>query len=342
MDGRSSRKIEIKNTLTDLPENIKSKLAEANVFFSKEYSEYARICGQEMIYAYDDKFIASICVYKKLFLKYALFVSEPFLYEGENSIELYKAFLDCVLEELKSTKIAWISTSAGSLFDAYPKDSVRIPFGNYIVDLTLSEEELWSKVHSKHRNSIRRAEKGEVQVRFGGEELVDDYIKLDKETWARSGKASYGTNFFKQITEGLGKCAEIAVAYKDNIPQAGGVFFKNDQMSYYMYGTSADHPEPGSANLLQWRTMIRFKKEGVKRYSFVGCRINEDVDSKYHNIQRFKERFGGGLRQGYMFRSDLHPLMRKVFLTLYKIKNHKDLVDAIDMEVHKWPELNQR
>lgn len=334
--------VEIKNSLTDLPEDIANRLDNANVFFSREYFEYTRLCRQEMMYAYDDDFIAAICVYKKLFLKYALFVSEPYSYTGNYSVNALQDFLDGVIEALKSTKIAWISTSAGSLFAAYPKNSVRIPFGSHVVDLTLSEEELWANVHSKHRNSIRRAEKGDVQVRFGGEELVEDYIKLDKETWARSGKDSYGVVFFEQIAKGLGKCAEIVVAYKDNIPQAGGVFFKNPYMSYYMYGTSADHPEPGSANLLQWKTMLRFKKEGVKKYSFVGCRINEDEDSKYHNIQRFKERFGGELKQGYMFRSDIHPMMRKEFMMLYKLKNHKDLVDAIDTEVHKWSELNQK
>lgn len=340
MVSNRTYRIGLEESLETLPENIKSRLLSANVFFSKEYYEYTKRCEREMIYIYDEKYVAPICVYKKLFFKYALFVSEPFVYSGEDSEVGLQYFLDQVMNRLKALKIAWVSTSAGCLFHAYPTNSLRIPFGSHVIDLSLSEEELWSKVHSKHRNSIRRAEKGEVLVRFGGKELVDDYFKLDKETWARSGKNSFGTTFFNQIADGLGKCAEIVVAYKEGIPQAGGVFFKNAEMSYYMYGTSADHPEPGAANLLQWKTMLKFKNEGVKKYSFVGCRINEDENSKYHNIQRFKERFGGELKQGYMFRTELHPLIRKVFMVLYKMKNHTDLVDAIDAEIHKWPELN--
>lgn len=326
----------------DMPEGIRTRLSLANVFFSRNYVNYAKEAGFKIIYAYNDEYVLPISVYKKICFSYAVFMSECYSYKCNDNEESRKQFLNHVINKLKkSMGIAWVSTGATAFFDVFPSDSERIPFGSHVADLTLSEEELWKNIHSKHRNSIRRAEKNNVYIVTGKEELIDDYLSLDEETWARSNKRTYGKNFFEKIVTGMNDAVVIALAYKDAKPQAGGIFYKNSQMSYYMYGTSANHPEPGSANLLQWETMKMFKMEGVKKYSFVGCRINEDADSKYHGIQRFKERFGGDLIQGYMFRSILHPAKRKLFQLLYRLKNGSKLQDIIDSEIHKWPELNK-
>jgi lipid II:glycine glycyltransferase (peptidoglycan interpeptide bridge formation enzyme) len=82
------------------------------------------------------------------------------------------------------------------------------------------------------------------------------------------------------------------MAYKEGEPQAGAILCYNQAMCYYMHA-SRNHSFTGQRNLLQWRAMLDMKAAGVKKYSFVGCRINEDENSKYHGIQRFKERFGG-------------------------------------------------
>ena len=69
-------------------------------------------------------------------------------------------------------------------------------------------------------------------------------------------------------------------------------------------------------------------------------RINEDEDSKYHGIQRFKERFGGELIRGYMFKTILIPWKYKLFHLAYNIKNKQKLTDVIEQEIHKWQDIN--
>lgn len=134
----------------------------------------------------------------------------------------------------------------------------------------------------------------------------------------------------------------ITIAYMGEIPQAGACYFVNKQMCYYMYGASTNKPESGSTNLLHWEVIKYLKDIEVKRYSFVGCRIDVDPDSKYHSIQRFKERFGGELVQGYMFKTILNPWKYRLFHVLYKVKNRCNLMDAVDQEVDKWKELNNK
>lgn len=333
--------MEICKKYNELSHTIKDILKDGNVFFSENYNHYIENTGGYIWYVYDEIFVLPVVVTEKIKIKQGLYISEPFCMIKDYETRQLACFLNETSAILKEKGIAWISTSAAALFNAYPDKSLRIPFGSHVIDLSLSEEELLMKMHSKHRNSVRRAERNGVVVKSGGKELIPDYIKADEETWERSDRDTYGSEFFEKIIDCMGDKAIIYMAYKDDKPQTGACFFVNQRMSYYMYGASITNPEPGSANLLQWTAIKDMKAAGVERFSFVGCRINEDEDSKYHGIQRFKERFGGELIQGYMFKSVLNPIKTNIFDQLYKIKNGNTIKNAIDQEIYKWPELQK-
>ena len=53
-------------------------------------------------------------------------------------------------------RLDW-SDRGSSTFKAAPCGAEAIPFGSHIVTLDNTEENLWSAVHSKHRNVIRKA-----------------------------------------------------------------------------------------------------------------------------------------------------------------------------------------
>ena len=333
--------MEIRKKYSDLPDNIQKILANGNVFFTKEYECYARATGSSIWYIYDQQYILPVNVTEKIKIRRALYISEPLAIEGALSNRTLANFLNGVAVVLRKERVAWVSTSAAALFDAYPDESQRIPFGSHIIDLSLSEDELLMKMHSKHRNSVRRAERKGVTVFFGGKELIPDYLKIDADTWQRSDRKSYGGKFFEKIIDNLEDKAVFYVAYREGVPQAGACYFVNHKMCYYMYGASITNPEPGAANLLQWVAIKNMKAAGVEKFSFVGCRINEDEDSKYHGIQRFKERFGGELYQGYMFKSILSPTKYHLFRAMYKLKKGTVSSGAIEQEKHKWPELQK-
>lgn len=333
--------MEIVKDYSLLPTEIITALQEANMYYSKNYYNYSCAVNFGQWYLYDENLIITVSIYSKALIKYAMYPSEYFLLSDGVSLEDKKIFLDECENVLKKEGVAWVNTSAAALFDVYSTHSLRIPFGSHIIDLTLSDEELWQNVHSKHRNSIRRAEKSGVIVKRGGVELLEDYLLLDDATWARSNRNSYGRTFFQKMFDNLEDNVVIYIAYFDEVPQAGSCYFLNHKMCYYMYGASADSPETGSTNFLHWEVVKDLKKNGVERYSFVGCRIGEDENSKYHTIQRFKERFGGKLFEGYMFKTIIIPWEAKLFAFLYRIKNGNTTKDAIDQEIGKWKELNE-
>ena len=327
-----------------LPPTVQQALQSASVFYSRNYERYLTRKHKLPIYIYSDDYCA-LFVKSRIYVFRYVDLPVEYLALTHTPTTTPQAFLDaCLVVINQQFHVHWTNPpSSAAVFAAYPSRGMRIPFGSHIIDLTASEDTLWVNVHSKHRNAIRRAEKGGVVIKAGGMELLHDYLLLDQETWERSGRESRGKPFFADLLDAMGDACIVFVAYKDAVPQGGALFLYSPAMCYYMFGASADQPKPGAMNLLHWYAMLNMRNRSVKRYSFVGCRINEDEESKYHNLQRFKSRFSGELVQGYMFKVVLNRSMYGLFRLLLRIRkgNHPWTCEGIDQELHQWPELNR-
>lgn len=318
-------------------------LREANVFFQKQYKDYCEESGRRVIYVYSDNYVVPVELTRKLFFYYSTFSSEPYNYSSKE--ENLQDFLTEVCSYIRyNFKVQWINAlSTAILCMAFPRKSKYIPFGSHIIDLSLSEEELWSKIHSKHRNVIKKSEKDGVVIEFGrSEKLIQDYHSLDVMTWKRSNISDSGLEAIRNQLKYLGDNAIIYMAYYEGEPQSGALFYYNSAMCYYMFGANCDKPHTGAGNFLQWKAILNMKEAGVKKYSFVGCRINEDENSKYHSIQRIKERFGGELVQGFLFKVIFNKSAYWLFNLLVStrmsiaLKSLTKYQDIIDQEYYKW------
>ena len=322
-----------------------SQMKACNVFMQPNYAKHVSGKNYSVIYVYSGTYIMPVQIIRKAVFKYCVFLDEPFAYSKEE--ESAKCFLDSVCDYLWSKLgVQWVNqTPAYAFFMDYPTGAKHIPFGSHVVDLANDEEVLFSNVHSKHRNVIKKAQKDGVVIEKGRtDKLIDDYYNLDVQTWNRSGRKSSGKERIRRQIEDLGENAIIYMAYIDGEAQSGALYYFNDNMCYYMHGANKNNPHIGSGNLLQWRAMMDMKSQGVRKFSFVGCRINEDENSKYHGIQRFKERFGGPVVEGIMFKKVLNPYMSSLsclmtrFLNLKRSGRFALNIDVIDSEIHKWPQ----
>ena len=83
--------------------------------------------------------------------------------------------------------------------------------------------------------------------------------------------------------------------------------------------------------------MLEFKKMGVREYDFMGARLNVEKGSKLEGIQRFKSRFGGELKKGYLWKYEINPIKTKTIYFLqkviFKLKGQDYKGDAIDQEL---------
>jgi lipid II:glycine glycyltransferase (peptidoglycan interpeptide bridge formation enzyme) len=252
--------------------------------------------------------------------------------EGDLDVKEEKEFLNSAVEYFRSTGADMIiPATTNTLFRTYPDGAIVAPYGSFIIDLTLPEETLWSNLHSKHRNVVRNAMKKGVEIRIGMEHL-DTAHELIRDTLKRSKQGFMGSEDLKRFALGLNDNVKIFVADYQGIVQACAVVPFSGHSAYYLYGGSISDPLTGAANLLQWEAIRTFRSLGVKRYDFVGVRINPEKKSKQEGLMMFKERFGGQLFQGYMWKYPIRPLKYGVYSQAVRYLRGGDIVDQ---ECHK-------
>lgn len=324
----------ISHKYKELPDGIIEKLKRANIFYSEQYYNLKQKKKSDVYYIYNENEILIVLLVKKYIFRFVLLPSESFEIGVKDEGFLDKA-MKIVKERLKPDWIGPSDTTA--IFAQPPKSSINIPFGTYLIDLTQSEEDLHSKLHKSFKRDIKYAARDDVKIICGGVELLEEYIKIDRITWERSNKAAVSKYIYEELFEKFGEYARIYLSYKKNELQSGAFFLFNEYAAYYLYGATANNADAGANKLLQWKAIIDFKGEGINRYNFVGCRINEDLNSKYHGIQKFKAGFGGELMKGYMFKIIVRPWKYTLFRVLAIIKGGgKRQRDIIEQEIHKW------
>lgn len=325
--------ISVARTYHEIPPQIAKQLNNANLFFSKEYSEYTIKRAQQLLYIWSEAFILPVRIKKQFFLVGAVLESEPYRLSSA-SLEDEKAFLDVAMNFLKEAGVQWVVTASTSMFETAPSQSVHVQGGSHMINLTLPIEDIWNKIDSKHKNSIRRAEKNGVIIEHCTTKEVLEYVNIEKQTYARSKKVGRSLDYYQQLLQGLPNNAVCFLARKDGEVQAGGLFLYNSAMSYYLHGATKNNPEGGSANLLQWYAIQYMKEKGVQKYSFVGYCFYTAENQKLEGIQRFKKRFGGTLATCSYFKVGLKPLFYQIYTLAMqlrspnKLKRYEDEIDS--------------
>lgn len=219
------------------------------------------------------------------------------------------------------------------LFDSFPEKSLNCTFGSYRIDLANAEENLWESMHSKHRNVIRKAVASGVQIVFGTENLDEVYAVM-KMTMDRSHMRFLSKKEFVTFIESLEENVIVARAVLGGVVQSVAVIPYSKFSAYYLYGGTIDDPSLGSSNLLQWEIIKYMRTLGVGIYDFVGARIRPEVGSKLEGIQRFKERFGAVMVQGYLWKMPINYPIYWLYNLAVRIKYGK-AGDIIDQESKK-------
>ena len=257
-------------------------------------------------YFIDNEMILPFVIRKKGLLRWMQLYTEVLnCYTPEQE----RLFLNDCISTIKSHfRISHVMSSNTSVFKSYPDGSEFCKWGTYKVDLSLDIDSLFSNLHSKHRNAIRRAQSLDLEV-CNGKEHAKEAISIMNDTYARQGsKYSFGEAFIKNLSK-LGDNVDWwIVRDKSGIIHGSAVFLWSKESScYYLHGGSCSHTAPGAMNLLIWRAMLEMKNRGVNFFDFVGARITTVEGSKLEGIQRFKSRFGSTMYQGYMFRYIVSP-----------------------------------
>jgi hypothetical protein len=282
------------------------------------------------------RFILPFAIIRKAGFGLVRFRVETIPVGQDTSVAEEKAFLNAVVDYFRSAGLDMIVPATNNtIFRTYPDGAVVAPYGTYVVDLQESEEVLWSRLHSKHRNVVRSASKKGVVIR-NGLHYVDAAYQIIRETLQRSKLGIMSSRAFGKYVESLEGHVEIFVGEHNGALQGCAVIPFSDYAAYYVYGGTVREPITGAMNLLHWEAMRHFRRLGVRRYDFVGARINPEVGSKQAGLAMFKERFGGVLIQGFMWKYPLHRLKFGVYSLAVRCLRGGDIVDQ---EQHKRAEV---
>lgn len=313
--------------------NLKEKLP---ILAVKEYLNYK---SDNYGWFLSDKFILPFYFKKKLIFRRLFFTTEV-IYLSDASLIEEKSFLNDVVKLSRLEKIDIIDVpQANAVFNTYPDNSTFTQFGTYKVDLKLCEEDLFKNLHVKNRNKIRKAMKDGVIIKHGNEYIKECY-EIIKSTYSRQNKGFIDNKEFEGLKKHLNENASFYVALKDDIIQGCAVLLWNTGHScYYLFGGSIETPYGGSLNFLHWQAMLDMKNKNVEWYDFYGARLKPEEGSKLEGIQRFKERFGGEFKIGYLWKYPLNPFKSFLFKIVYKLfsffKGIKYTKDVIDQEREK-------
>jgi hypothetical protein len=244
-------------------------------------------------------------------------------------------FLESLIRFVKiDMKIDMINQSpAFAIFEFAPRKSVFAPFGSYRIDLHNSEDELWSRIHGKHKNVIRNAIKRGVSVKKGSQYL-NVAIDVVSQTLARSNLPPLNRGKIIGLAENIGENIQAYVCYYQEQLQGVAIFVYSRESAFYLWGGSIVSPLTGAINYLHWIAINDFKNEGVRTYDFVGGRLRPEKGSKIEGIQRFKSRFGSDFVTGYLWRYPINYKGRifRVLYTAYNYLRGRKTNDIIDDE----------
>lgn len=172
--------------------------------------------------------------------------------------------------------------------------SVYLPAKTIIVDLTSSEDSIFSRFSEAKRRAVRKAQKMGVVVEESGD--IKNLIRVKN----KSG------GFFGFITTvGIDKLwgilaprhATVLLAYSKNRSIIGGILlvFWEDTAFYWIAGATHEGKHVSAPTLLVWEALKVSKKIGAKFFDFVGVwdeRTPHD-HKDWLGFTKFKEGFGG-------------------------------------------------
>ena len=141
---------------------------------------------------------------------------------------------------------------------------------NYVLDIKdKSCDEVFANFKSKWRYNIRLAMRKGVECKFCGEDELDDFMELMKETGRRDGFEIRSEEYFRNFLQAFHGNAKLCIAKLDGKVLSGALLVNYANVASYVYGCSSNEYRKYMPNyLMQW-TMIKYAIEsGCHTYDF--------------------------------------------------------------------------
>lgn len=140
--------------------------------------------------------------------------------------------------------------------------------------LPSSAEQLMASFKSKLRSQVKKASENPFEVRFGGEELLDDFYSIFAHNMRDLGTPVYSKNLFRQTlrsfaSSGAVSRAELCVVRLNNRPASGGLLVHHAGRTEIPSASALREFNPTNVNMwMYWKLLERAIEKGSKEFDF--------------------------------------------------------------------------
>lgn len=190
------------------------------------------------------------------------------------------------------------------------------------MDLT-SEEVIWTNIHTKNRNMIRKAEKNGIVIKHAqGLELFDEFVRIYNATMDKDHAEDYyyfKPEFYRSIHEDLKDNYEMFWAeYEGKIIAMSIMIFANGRLNYHLSGSDIEYRNLAPSNLLLYKAALWGCEKGMKTFH-LGCGVGSGED----NLYKFKIAFNR--LSDYQFSIAKHIFDKVKYDELVEIRAKEDV-----------------
>jgi len=235
--------------------------------------------------------------------------SGPVVTHNDNSQKnrIKVALLESLIKECKKLGVIkitcshWVREENPEIFTK--AGFKKTTFATFLIDLSLSEEELFSNLKRDNRRIIRNTLKENIRVfHYKGnksleylDKLHELHTKIYKRATTEHSDASMSLRSEDYIEKVLNLDSHLSIAVLDDqilawmlmLPCGKGLF-------PYMAGRDVDFPLIyGVSTLLWWEIICFAKKAGFKIYDLGGAPVDPTKDDPAYGVYIFKKGFGG-------------------------------------------------
>lgn len=169
--------------------------------------------------------------------------------------------------------------------------------------LPQSCDDLWHSLDAKVRNQIRKAQKNELSVHWGGIDLLPEFHAVFSRNMRDLGTPTYGRSLFKSILSNFPDRAELCVVRQQSRPLAVALLVHGDGQTEVPSASSRRRYNLTNANMLMyWHLLVRALERGQHTFDFGRSSFGS-------NTYRFKQQWGaqphGAIWQYYLRRGSI-------------------------------------
>lgn len=252
-----------------------------------------------------------------------------FFYQKKKILEARGTPSEADLKKFKKTsKKYFYGTVAPCVLDPKEKIFKKLGFkkiSNYtiLIDLKKSEDDLWKNLEKKSiRWGVNFARKNDLSFVLAKPSETSAFYKIYKKT-AAEGKFSPETiKFISTLRDTL--ISKLFLVKSKTKIVAGGLILLDKKNNYSILDLTASSSEGlklQAMPFLYWNLILFSKSLNLNYFDLGGYDKEAKTGEKTHNINKFKERFGGEITEQPIFSTNWkYPFFRSILRTFKFLK----------------------